>query len=163
MAQNKKLYILLGVFLLVLVYQFVYVPNTKNIDSMKKLLLQKNADNSKLLTILSDYSKKQNNNISFQYPPENFSLFEFVSTIIEKNFSPNEIKKITSVTETKNKTITEDTMSVDIEDVPLEKILFLIHTIEDKPFVFFSKYQLTQEKSKPYLVTASIELAIYKK
>ena len=162
MKQNR-VYILLGVFLLVILFQFIYVPSRKNIGLMQKLLKKKNADYQKLLSLIIEYKNGENKNSIFQIAPENFSLFTFISTTIEKNFSKDEIEKITPPEKTKKKSCTEENMDITIKDIPIEKVVFFLNLIGKQHYIFLSKFQITKNNLKPYLLTMDLQFVIYRK
>jgi hypothetical protein len=163
MKQQNKIYILAGIFLLVILFQFVYAPSMKNIHLRKKLYQRKTADYQKLLSLIIEYKNGEKKNSIFQIAPAGFSLFDFVSTTIEKNFSKAQIEKITPAEKTKRKTYIEEKMDITIKDIPIEKVVSFINLIEKQHYIFLSKFQITKNNLKPYLLTMDIQFVIYRK
>ncbi|MCL5408790.1 MAG: hypothetical protein M1135_02030 [Candidatus Omnitrophica bacterium] len=130
---------------------------------MQKLLKKKNADYQKLLSLIIEYKNGENKNSVLRFSPQDFSLFTFISTTIEKNFSNSEIEKITPPEKTENKTYVEEKMDVTIKDISIGKSVSFIHLIEKQHYIFLSKFQLTKNNLKPYLVTMDLQLVLYRK
>ncbi|MCX7705935.1 MAG: hypothetical protein N2115_06750 [bacterium] len=162
MQKNKAGGIILsGIVILILLYQFMCLPNIKKIREINKAYQQKQKDLQTLTNLISQY-KERTTKANPVFAPAEFNLYLFMSRLIEMmNLRPN-ISRITPVTENILSNAREQHISVGIEEIELEKLLVLLGEIEKRDFLRYGYLQISRNAQKPFVVKAEIELVCYK-
>ncbi|MGB9642809.1 MAG: hypothetical protein ACP5JO_01745 [Candidatus Ratteibacteria bacterium] len=158
---NPKNVMLLGILILVLLYQFVWLPGVRKVKTLNTTYVQKQKDLETLKGLILQYQEKTAQP-SVVYAPTDFNLYLFVSRIIETTGSKLKISRITPVTENILLNMIEQHITLSIEDIELEKLLLLLNEIEKRDFLRYGYLQISRNAQKPFFVKVEMELISYK-
>ncbi|MCM8817458.1 MAG: type II secretion system protein GspM, partial [Candidatus Omnitrophica bacterium] len=135
MQRNKANSIVLaGIVVLLILYQFVCLPNLKKIREITKTYQQKQNDLKTLNEMISQYKEKTKKENPIFAPPE-FNLYLFISRLIETTDLKSRISRITPVSENILFNTKEQHISLTIEEIELAKLLEFLEEIEKKDFL----------------------------
>lgn len=153
--------ILAGIIILLILYQFVCLPNMRKIREINKTYQQKQKDLNTLNDLISQYKEKTKKENPI-FAPQEFNLYLFVSRLIETTDPKLRISRITPVTENILLNAKEQHISVAIEEIDLEKLLMFLEEIEKRDFLRYSFIQISRNPQKPFVVKAEVEIVCYK-
>lgn len=161
---KNRLIILMVIAAFVFEYQFIVTPLNKRIKSTEKLILKKKNDYKTLKNLLARYRKNQGNlSKKGKIADKNFSLFSFTGKIIENNNLVTNVKNIKPLPVEKKGDFQIERIKLAIENIPLEKLLKFISTIENSEFpVYISEFSMSRNKTNPSLLKVNIELTVTK-
>lgn len=162
MQRNKANSIVLaGIVVLLILYQFVCLPNLKKIREITKTYQQKQNDLKTLNEMISQYKEKTKKENPIFAPPE-FNLYLFISRLIETTDLKSRISRITPVSENILFNTKEQHISLTIEEIELTKLLEFLEEIEKKDFLRYGYIQISRNPQKPFVVKAEVEIVCYK-
>ncbi|HOK80253.1 MAG TPA: type II secretion system protein GspM [bacterium] len=158
---NPKNVVLLGLLILVLLYQFVWLPGARKVKNLNTTYVQKQKDLETLKGLIQQYQEKTAQP-AVVFAPSNFNLYLFVSKAIDITGSKLKISRITPVTENVLLNMIEQHITLSIEDIELEKLLLLLNEIEKREFLRYGYLQISRNAQKPFFVKVEMELISYK-
>jgi len=162
---NKRLIILLVIAVVVFEYQFIITPYNKKIRSTENLINKKENDYKILKGLIEEYNEKNRNKSTENAKTvnKNFSLFSFMGKIIEENALLSNIKNINPLPIEKKENFNIEKIKLNIENIPLEKLLKFLSSIEESNFpVYISEFSMVRNKSNPSLLIVNIEIIVIK-
>ncbi|MCM8829017.1 MAG: type II secretion system protein GspM [Candidatus Omnitrophica bacterium] len=151
-----------AVVILLILYQFVCLPNIRKIRSVNRVIEQKRKDFQTLTSLAAEYKERTAEEKVVLAPPE-FNLYLFISKAAETIGSKSRISRITPVTENILLKTVEQHISIAFEEIELEKLLMLLDEIEKRDFLRFGYLQISRNPQKPFVVKSEMELVSYKK
>ncbi|HOL36036.1 MAG TPA: type II secretion system protein GspM [bacterium] len=158
---NPKNVVLLGLLILVLLYQFVWLPGARKVKNLNTTYVQKQKDLETLKGLIQQYQEKTAQE-PVVYAPSDFNLYLFVSRVIDITGSKLKISRITPVSENVLLNMIEQHITLSIEDIELEKLLLLLNEIEKREFLRYGYLQISRNAQKPFFVKVEMELISYK-
>lgn len=162
MSGNKtKGAILAGIAILMLLYQFVCMPNLRKVREINRICQQKQKDIQTLTDLIQKYKEKTTKG-ELVFAPDGFNLYLFVSRLLDTDASKTRVSRITPVSENILLNAIEQHISITIEEIELEKLLPLIAEIENRDFLRFGYLQISRNAQKPFVVKADVEIVCYK-
>ncbi len=162
---KKRLIILLIVAFLIFDYQFVIKPLNKRIRTTKELIKKKSDDYKVLKDLIDEYKEKEKNenNGKEKIVNKNFSLFSFTGRIIEQQKLTINVKSINPLPIEEKDNFYIEKVKLDIEDIPLEKLLKFLSDIEDSNVpVYISEFSMLRNKTDPSLLKVNMAITVIK-
>ncbi|MFA5644983.1 MAG: hypothetical protein WDA18_01320 [Candidatus Ratteibacteria bacterium] len=162
MIQNKRIIFLVLLLMLVMLYQFLYLPSTRKLSAATALTAKKEQEYQKILSLAEEYRRQSSGDSSLQIAPSEFSLFPSLSFLLEEHFSKDRIIRITPVEETLFSTRKEESISFSLDDITLESLVGFLESLHTIPYCYFSLFQLSRNTLKPHTVRVDIQLVVYR-
>ncbi len=157
---DKKLFLLM-LCVFIFEYKFIYSPGKRKLDALNQVISQKQSDMQLLEKLCCEYEskkKKEEENILKTSNP-NFSLFSYISRLIEQQKIEKNIMAIKPFPITEKESFQIEKIRLNIENVTLQQIYDFLHGIESSTnIVYIPEFRMRRNREKPFLLSVEMEL-----
>lgn len=158
---DKKLFLLIVVFVLVFEYKFIYSPGRKRLDAVNQIIEQKESDMQLLEKLCFEYELKrqrEQETIVKTAAPD-FSLFSYLGNLIEQKNLENNITGIKPMPHTFKESFQMEKIRLNFENITLQQIYDFLHSMENsKNAVYIPEFRMRRNREKPFFLSVEMEL-----
>jgi len=155
----KQIIILIFIAILIFMYQFIFIPGKKKLNSLREEVIRKSDEYKLLKSLCKDYQMKMSqNSVQIKFAEENFSLISFLGKMgLKEN-----IKEVKPLLEEKKDNLVFCRVKISIENITLEKLIGFLQKVESENFIYIPTFQMKRNKDKPFLLNTEMELLVIK-
>lgn len=165
MMDNKRLFMFLLIFLVIIQYKFVYLQGRGRVVSLNKVIEEKRSDLESLQKLCAEYKEKQKNEEenAVKVSGEDFSLFSYVGGLLTKRKLEKNITGIQPLPLSEKGSFKMERLSLSIKDVTLKQLYDFLYEIENsKNAVYTSYFVMRKNKEQPFFLNVEMELVALK-
>ncbi|MCK9266789.1 hypothetical protein M0P98_07980 [bacterium] len=158
---DKKMLILIIIFVFVFEYKFIYMPGRKKLETVNKIVSQKQSDMELLEKLCSEYelTKKNEEDTLLKTADSDFSLFSFLGKIIEKQNLEKNISSIKPLPIIEKESFLIEKIRISVDNVTLQQIYDFLYSIEtSRNAIYVPEYRMKRNKEKEFLLGVEMEL-----
>jgi|LSQX01.2.fsa_nt_gb hypothetical protein len=158
---DKKMLILIIIFVFVFEYKFIYMPGKKKLETVNKIVSQKQSDMELLEKLCSEYelTKKSEEDTLLKTAGSDFSLFSFLGKIIEEQNLEKNISSIKPLPIIEKESFLIEKIRISVDNVTLQQIYDFLYSIEtSQNAIYVPEYRMKRNKEKEFLLGVEMEL-----
>ena len=161
---DRKIVIFLSIFILIFEFRYIYLPNKKKFDNLKKLISKKEEEYKEFINLCEEYKKIEENKEkqNFKIVSVKFSFFSYLNDLIDKVGIKTNINDIKILPKEEVKEYVFEKIEVELNLISLEQLLSLLNQIEKTKGIHIFKFEMKRDKNKPYLLNVSLGLVCVK-
>lgn len=161
---DRKILILLLLFIIIFEYQFIYSPNKRKIKNLEALIEKKEKEYREFLELCEKYKNlKKDEMVSFKIVDKNFSFFTYLNNLIDKFNLKGNVGEIKILPSEELSGYNLEKIQFNLNLINLEQLLSILEMIEKTKGVYITRFEISRDKNKPYLLNLSMIITCLKK
>jgi len=162
---NKNLFALLLVFLIILQFKFVYSPGKNRLKSLNSLIENKEKEFETLKKLCAEYSEREDRNIedAVKTARADFSLFSYAGGLLAGHKLEKSVAGIQPLPVSIKDGFSVERLKLSLQRVTLKQLYDFLYEIEgSQNAVYITDFRMRKDKDNPFFLSAEMELAAVK-
>lgn len=162
---NKKLFALLLVFLIIIQFKFVYSPAKNRLGSLNKLIGSRESELETLQKLCMEYREQENRERedAGKIAKADFSLFSYTGKLLAKHNLEKNVAGIQPLPLSEKEGFRIERLKLSLKSVTLKQLYDFLYEIESSQnAVFIPDFRMRKDKENPFFLSTEIELIAVK-